>query len=141
MKLFLILAFFSFSAFANHPLITKHATSGFVIPEDSFVKDCTIHYNGHIETLIKRGDGTQEATSGHLVSAAIFEMRYLLRLASLRSIVDNGVQCDGGSKNVTGYRNGKSVLLLDIKDCVSYKLRSGWAARRLRTRVTSYCGF
>ncbi len=140
-KLFFLLSLFSASAFANHPLITKHATSGFTLPEDSFVKDCTISYNGTLKIHVKRGNGTEDSSLGTMTSSAITEMRYLLQLASYRSIVNNGVQCDGGNKKVTGYRNGKSVLLLDIKDCVSYRIRSGWAARRLRSRVTAACGF
>jgi hypothetical protein len=141
MKLFLILSFLSFSAFASHPLITKHVTSGYVLPEDRFVKDCSIQYDGVLQATVKMGDGSQHTNTRKLFVGQVLELKFLIRLASHKKITEGAVRCDGGDRIVTGFRNSQPVLIQEIKDCYSSRTRSGWAASRLRTRMSQYCNF
>lgn len=141
-KLFLILCFISFNAFAAPlALLEKHAVSGFVLPEHSFKKDCKIFREGYVESYTKNGDGTIMGFTHGVSSARIFEIRQLLRVARKAGIVDKGVRCDGGSETVTGLYANKPVMIKALLDCHSWKERTGWAARRLRNIAANLCAF
>lgn len=140
-KLFLLLILFSANAFSATVILEKHATSGLVIPENSFQKDCSIYREGYVESYTKKGDGTIIGFT-HLVSKRrIFEIRQLMNVARHAAIVNGPVLCDGGSIIITGHRMSGPVLLKEQKDCNSYKFRKGWAAQRLRNIAGKLCAF
>ena len=141
-KLFLVLSIISFNTFAAPlTLLEKHATSGYVLPEHSFKKDCKIFKEGYVESYTKSGDGTIMGFTHGVSSARIFEIRQMIRLARKAGIVDKGVRCDGGSETVTGSFAGKPVMIKALLDCHSWKERTGWAAKRLRNIAKDLCAF
>lgn len=133
--------FFTLNLSAATVLLEKHATSGYVLPEDSFVKDCQIFREGSVESYTKKGDGTIIGFSKMVPRYEIWEIRQLLRLARRAPIADGGVICDAGNLAVTGHFARKPVLIVERKDCMSYKFRQGWASRRLQRIASQLCAF
>lgn len=140
-KLFLFLSLISVNAFAGTLILEKHATSGYVAPEHSFQKDCSIYREGYVESYTKKGDGTIIGFTHMVSKARIFEIRQLLNAARHFAIVNGPVTCDAGSISIYGHRASGPVLLKDQKDCNSYKFRKGWAAQRLRNIAGNLCAF
>lgn len=140
-KLFLFLSLFAVNAFAGTVILEKHATSGLMIPENSFKKDCSIFREGYVESYTQRGDGTIIGFTHMVSKRKIFEIRQLLSAARHFAIVNGPILCDAGSISVYGHRGSGPVLLKDQKDCNSYKFRKGWAAQRLRNIAGNLCAF
>ncbi len=137
----LILSLFAFNTFASELVLEKHAVSGLIIPEMSFKNDCLITSDGNVKITKKSGDGTTLSLARHLSYGTIFQIRQLLRVADKASIHNSGVLCDAGSITVTGYRNGKAIMIKDQQDCYSYRYRNGRSARRIRNLATQICTF
>lgn len=137
----LMVSLFAFNAFAAEVMLEKHARSGLIIPEMSFKYDCTMYRDGVVKIFKRKGDGTTLSLARHLNWATTFQIRQLLRIASRASIHDSGVLCDAGTVTVTGYRNGKSIMLKDQRDCVANRYRNGRSARHLRSLATQICTF
>lgn len=137
----LLLVLFTANAFAGTVILEKHATSGLVIPENSFQKDCSIYREGYVESYTKKGDGTITGFTHMVSKRRIFEIRQLMKAARRAEIANGPVLCDGGSIIITGHRPGGPVLLKEQKDCNSYKFRKGWAAQRLRNIAGKLCAF
>jgi len=139
---FIALFLISFSTFAApHLLIEKHAVSGYVMPEDSFVKDCKIYREGYLETYIKKGDGTAVGATMQVNKVQITSIRTLLQVAKRGKIEEGGVLCDAGTVIVTGHIGARSVLLESSLDCAEQKLNKSYAAKALRSMTESLCGF
>lgn len=139
-KLFLAFSILSSSAFAG-VILEKHKTSGFVLPEHRFVKDCYVKSEGFVESYTKQADGTIMGFTHQVSQRKIWEIKQLLKVARKASIVSGAIRCDGGSESVTGHRNNKPVMLKDLKDCASNTYRTGWAANRLRNIASNLCAF
>lgn len=139
---FFALLFLSSTAFAApHVILEKHAVSGYVMPEHSFVKDCKIYREGYLETYIKKGDGTAIGASMHVNAVQIASIRTLLQVAKRGHIEDQGVVCDAGTIIVTGHIGARAVLIENRLDCAEQKMNKSYAAKALRSMAESLCGF
>lgn len=139
---FIALFFISFSTFAaSHLILEKHAVSGYVMPEHSFVKDCKIYREGYLETYIKKGDGTAVGGTMMVNKVQIASIRTLLQVAKRGTIHEGAVLCDAGTVVVTGHIGTKNVLLERSLDCSEKKMNKSYAARALRSMAESLCGF
>lgn len=132
----------SFSTFAApHVILEKHAVSGYVMPEHSFVKDCKIYREGYLETYIKKGDGTAVGASMMVNRVQIASIRTLLQVAKRGTIKEGPVLCDAGTVIVTGHIGPKEVLIESSLDCSEQKINKSYAASALRSMAESLCGF
>ena len=139
---FLCLFLISFSTFAApHALIEKHAVSGYVMPEYSFVKDCKIYREGYLETYIKKGDGTAVGSTMQVNAVQVASIRTLLQVAKRGAIKISPMPCDIGSVIVTGHIGSHLVMLESSIDCGEKKLNKSYAASALLSMTESLCGF
>ncbi len=139
---FIGLFLISFSTFAApHVILEKHAVSGYVMPEHSFVKDCKIYREGYLETYIKKGDGTAVGATMQVNRVQIASIRTLLQVAKRGTIHEGPVLCDAGTVIVTGHIGARDILLESSLDCSEKKVNKSYAARALRSMAESLCGF
>ncbi len=139
---FFALLLISFSTFAApHLMVEKHAVSGYVMPEDSFVKDCKIYREGYLETYIKKGDGTAVGSTMHLNRVQVASIRTLLRVAEHGSLSITPMPCDIGTVIVKGHRAQHVVEIESSIDCGEKRLNKSYAASALRSMTESLCGF
>jgi hypothetical protein len=139
---FLTLFFISTAAFAApHLILEKHAVSGYVMPEDSFVKECRIYREGYLETYTKKGDGTSVGASMQVNAVQIAGIRTLVRLSSNGSIKISPMPCDIGTVIVKGHRLNQVIELESSIDCGEKRLNNSYAASVLRSMAESLCGF
>jgi hypothetical protein len=129
------------AAFARNVVLQKYSVSGYVMPEDSFVKNCKIFQNGHMQSETVNGDGTSIGTSRVIPSTQIHFIRILNRLAKGGSISETINPCDIGTTIVEGFYRGSMVLLESSLDCGSKKLNQSAAANVLRSMAKEICGF
>src|SRR6478752_2844597 len=109
---FIGLFLISFSTFAApHMILEKHAVSGYVMPEDSFVKDCKVFREGYLETYIKKGDGTAVGATMKVNAVQIASIRTLLQVAKRGKIKISPMPCDIGTIIVKGHIGSRLVLL------------------------------
>lgn len=137
----LVLTLLSLTAFASEDrelILEKHTHSGYVPPEYTFQKDCTIYRNGNVEVTMVTG-GVASGFTAQISSWKVREIRELIRIAKFYKIVSGPVLCDGGTNVVTGHRAGVSVLIKEEIDCGSNKWRKGWAATRLKAIASQIC--
>ena len=140
-KILILFFLFSSTTFAGTIILQKHAVSGYVMPEDSFVKDCRIYREGHIETETVNGDGTAIGSSRMLAATQVHIIRILNRLARRGSISDSINPCDIGTTIVKGFHGKQEVELESSLDCGSKRLNESAAANVLRSMATEICGF
>lgn len=140
-KIFILFLLFSTTAFAKTVILQKHAVSGFVMPEDSFVKDCKIYREGFMEAETINGDGTAIGTSRTLADTQVHIIRLLNRLARRGSISESVNPCDIGTIIVKGYHGKQEVELESSLDCGSKRLNGSAAANVLRSMASEICGF
>lgn len=139
---FFALLFLSTTAFAApHVILEKHAVSGYVMPEHSFVKDCKIYREGYLETYIKKGDGTAVGATMQVNKVQIASIRTLLQVAKRGTISEGPVICDAGTVIVTGHIGSRDVLIENSLDCAEKKINKSYAAKALRSMAESLCGF
>ena len=138
-----ILALFLFTttSFAGTLILEKHAVSGYVMPEHSFVKNCKIFKEGTLEITIKNGDGTATGSSAILHPLRVRAIRALNRLALRGSIEESISPCDIGTVIVKGHHGGKEVEIESSLDCGSKRINKSYAARALRNMAEDICGF
>lgn len=142
MKKFLFLLFLiSQYAFASPLLIEKHATSGLVIPENSFKKDCSIFRNGMISSVTFHGNGTGEGFAKMLPKKTMHALKGLVKLASHGEIENGPVMCDGGNNLLYGYQNGTKFIIDENYDCSSSSVNKHPASELLRKLTENLCGF
>lgn len=140
-KIFVLFFLFSSTSFGRTTILQKHAVSGYVMPEDSFVKDCKVYREGHMETETINGDGTAIGTSRKLATTQIHIIRILNRLARQGNFSESVNPCEIGTSIVKGFHGKQEVELESSLDCGSNKLNSSAAANVLRSIATEICGF
>ena len=139
---FFALLLISFSSFAApHIILEKHAVSGYVMPEDSFVKDCKIYREGYLETYIKKGDGTSTGATMQVNAVQIASIRTLNQVAKRGTIRISPMPCDIGTVIVKGRIGSRVVELESSMDCGEKRLNKSYAASALRSMAESLCGF
>lgn len=139
---FFVLLFISSTVFAApHLILEKHAISGYVMPEYSFVKDCKIYREGYLETYIKKGDGTAIGATMQVNAVQIASIRALLRVANRGKIQTGPILCDAGTVILTGHIGAHEVLIDHRLDCAEQKVNKSYAAKALRSMAESLCGF
>lgn len=131
----------SFSAFSATPILTKHATSGFVMPEHSFVKDCSVSSDGTVESKTVKGDGTAISFAKQIPQWQVGAIRRFNRLARKGKIIAGGVICDGGDLIQKGFWAGKEFVIDENFDCGESNKNTHPAAGYLRAIATNLCGF
>ncbi len=140
-KFFILFFLFSSTTFAGTVILQKHAVSGYVMPEHSFVKDCKVYREGYMETETVNGDGTAIGTSRLLAGTQINIIRILNRLARRGSISETVNPCDIGTTIVKGFHGSQEVELESSLDCGSKRLNGSAAANVLRSMAQEICGF
>lgn len=140
-KFFILFFLFSSTTFAGTVILQKHAVSGYVMPEHSFVKDCKVYREGYMETETINGDGTAIGTSRLLAGTQINIIRILNRLARRGSISETVNPCDIGTTIVKGFHGPQEVELESSLDCGSKRLNGSAAANVLRSMAQEFCGF
>lgn len=139
---FIALFLISFSTFAApHVILEKHAVSGYVMPEHSFVKDCKIYREGYLETYIKKGDGTAVGATMQVNKVQVASIRTLLQVAKRGTIKISPMPCDIGTVIVKGHIGARLVEIESSMDCGEKRMNKSYAANALRSMAESLCGF
>jgi hypothetical protein len=122
-------------------ILENHALSGYVMPEDSFVKDCKIYREGYLETYIKKGDGTAVGSTMQVNAVQVASIRTLLQVAKRGKIMLSPMPCDIGTVIVKGHIGARIVELESSMDCGEKRMNKSYAANALRSMSESLCGF
>lgn len=140
-KFIILFLFVSTSAFAHTLMLHKHVTSGNVLPQDSFVKDCKVYREGF--AVIRTKSGTHRShTHTHSISRQrVLTIRALLRVARNGTIETVGATCDGGDQILHGYYKGSEFILDVNEDCGEHKVNQSPATPVLAAQAEHICGF
>jgi hypothetical protein len=138
---FILLFLLSTSAFASTLILEKHASSGYTLPEYSFVKDCKIYREGRMESTTLGGDGTTTSFSRKVSAMHINTIRALNLLALAGEIVETPMPCDIGTTLIKGYTDTQVVELELAMDCGQKRTNESAAAYLLRSMAREICGF
>lgn len=128
-------------AFGATVILEKKATSGYVMPEHSFVKECKVYREGYMESITKKGDGTISGFSKLVPQYEIRAIQGLLKVARFGKIKETPMPCDIGSKILKGYRLGKTVELDVAQDCGTRRLNTSYATPYLKSIANDLCAF
>jgi hypothetical protein len=131
----------STSTFASTLILEKHASSGFTIPEHSFVKDCKIYREGRMESTTLGGDGTTTSFSRKVSVMHINTIRALNRLALTGEMVETSMPCDIGTTLIKGYTDSHVVEIESAMDCGLKRTNDSSAANILGSMAREICGF
>jgi hypothetical protein len=137
----LALLLFTTSSFASTVILKKLAISGYVRPENSFVKECQVFQEGLVKTEITVGGGDVIKESRSVDIADITTIRRLNRDASEGKITEHVNPCDIGTVVLLGYQGLDIIELETSLDCQSRRLNISRAAMLLRNKAEDICGF
>lgn len=140
-KILFFVSLFSVQAFAAAPLLEKHVTSGYTMPEHMFKYDCSITSDRRIVVTKRKGSHEPQTTISRLSWKALYTIKALARFASRGHITDLPVMCDAGSKLTYGYHYGMRFIVDEDRDCSSHKINESRSAAKLKSLATTYCGF
>lgn len=141
LKILPVILLLSTSAFANTLLLEKHAASGYVMPEHSFVKDCKIYKEGFMESTTIHGNGTATGFSAKIPAMRIQAMRLLLKVAQSGTVEESVMPCDIGTVIVKGHYGEKEVELESSIDCGAKRVNKSPAASVLTSMAGEICAF
>ena len=128
-------------AFADTVLMKRQVTSGFVSPDHSFVKNCTIYQEGYAKITKRMGFGPTRRSFHRITPRRILEIDLFLQIAKFGPIVSAGVTCDGGNNIFTGYASGGKFPIDENHDCASHLINKSVATPSLKNWAMSACGF
>jgi hypothetical protein len=118
LKFLLIFLISSSTSFTATTLLEKHRTSGYVMPEHTFRKECKIYKEGYMESVTEMGDGTALGFSNQVSQARIKLIEQLLKMAKTGAIKERPYPCDVGNNILKGYDASGELIELDIAiDC------------------------
>jgi hypothetical protein len=132
--------FLSSSTFAS-VILEKHSTSGYVVPEWSFVKDCKVYSKGHVESTTTNNEGTVIGYSRKVSLFNIQTIKVLNHLAQSGEIEESQMPCDTGTTILKGRIGSNEIEIESLIDCGSKRVNQSPAADFLKTIARDLCGF
>ena len=140
-KFIFLFLFVSSTSFAHTLMLHKHVTSGNVLPQDSFVKDCKVYREGFAVIRTKMGTRRTRVHSHNVSQRRVLLIRTLLRQAKDGTIATVGATCDGGDQMLHGYYRGDEFILDVNEDCGEHKVNQSPATPILASQAENICGF
>lgn len=129
------------NAFGATVILEKRATSGYVMPEYSFTKECKVYREGYMESITKKGDGTITGFSKPVSHYQINKIRGLLLIARYGKIKETPMPCDIGSTILKGYVYGTTVELDVALDCGTHRRNTSSVTPILKDIAKDLCAF
>lgn len=141
LKFIFLLLVFSSTSFARTLILHKNVKSGFVRPQDSFMKDCKVYQEGYAVIRKKFGYYPTRITRRSVSFRRVLLINTLLNIAKNGHIDNRGAVCDAGDKLLYGYYRGDRFILDENKDCVGHKVNESPVTPFLKTHARQVCGF
>lgn len=141
LKLLLWVSILSANLSAGTVILEKQAISGFVRPESSFVKRCSLLNDGYMESTMIGGDGTAIGMAKQISKRKLQWTKLLLAKAQSGVVEILPYPCDVGTKLLKGWVRGELVELDNAQDCGDRRLNNSPTVELLKNISESICGF
>lgn len=138
--------FTALSAFAAPSiLLEKIQSSGYVMPQYRFARNCTILSNGKMRIEIKKpsesGEWQTKVTNIQLSQKLTQTIKSQLMGAAMGEIIELPMPCDVGTRILRGHYNQRLVEIDSALDCNSHKFNKSESAKRLKDLSLRLCQF